>query len=188
MFIKQYLSYIKSLTTILALGDKVPKVHPTAVLLDGSVISGDVQLAENVGVWYNAVIRGDESSIKIGKNTNIQDGCIIHSDYGITAEIGDNVTLGHGTIVHGCKISDNCLIGMGSVLLNRCEIGEWSLIGAKSLVTMGTKIPTRSLVMGSPAKVIRELTEEEIQAISDNATTYLRFAAEHKMRRVVGHE
>ena len=102
-------------------------------------------------------------------------------------EIGDNVTLGHGTIVHGCTISDNCLIGMGSVLLNRCEIGEWSLIGAKSLVTMGTKIPNRSLVMGSPAKVIRELTEDEIQGISDNATTYLRFAAEHKMRRVVGH-
>ncbi len=187
MFIKQLSSRIYCLATILALGDKVPKIHSTAVLMDGSVISGDVELGENVGVWYNAVIRGDESTIRIGKNTNIQDGCVIHSDYGIVAEIGDNVTLGHGTIVHGCTISDNCLIGMGSVLLNRCEIGEWSLIGAKSLVTMGTKIPNRSLVMGSPAKVIRELTEDEIQGISDNATTYLRFAAEHKMRRVVGH-
>ncbi|MFQ6010806.1 MAG: gamma carbonic anhydrase family protein [Nitrososphaerales archaeon] len=173
------------MTTILALGEKLPKIHPTAVLLDGSVISGDVELGAKVGVWYNAVIRGDESPIRIGKNTNIQDACVIHSDSGLVAEIGDNVTLGHGVIVHGCKISSNCLIGMGSVLLNKCEIGEWSLIGANSLVTMGTKIPPRSLVMGSPAKVKRQLTKKEIQSISDNATTYLRFASEHKERRVV---
>jgi carbonic anhydrase/acetyltransferase-like protein (isoleucine patch superfamily) len=152
----------------------IPKVADTAFIADGAHIIGDVQIGEHSSVWFNCVLRGDVSPIRIGENSNIQDGTIIHvtSDQYPTL-IGNRVTVGHGLILHGCQIKDGSLIGIGSIILDEAEIGEQCLIAAGSLVTPGTKIPPRSLVMGAPAKVRRELTAEEAARIQENWQHYV---------------
>lgn len=139
---------------------------------DADVI-GNVTLADESSVWYHAVIRGDLAPISIGAGSNIQDGVIIHADAGFPTEVGKSVTVGHGAILHGCKVGDNTVIGMGSIILNGAQIGEDCIIGAGSLVPQGMVIPKGMMAYGSPAKVIRPLTEEEIKHNQTNAITYM---------------
>ena len=139
----------------------------------GAVVLGDVHMEENVGIWYNATVRGDREPIRIGKGSNIQDNCVVHVDTGFPVTIGENVTVGHGAIVHGCTIGDNSLIGMGAILLNGCRIGKNCIIAAGALVTQGCEVPDNSLVMGNPGRIKRAVTEEEVQNNLKNAQHYV---------------
>lgn len=136
-------------------------------------IVGDVRMGNNSSLWYQAVIRGDESPVTVGEGTNIQDGCVVHVDAGIPTIIGDGVTIGHNCTIHGCDIDDNVLIGMGSTVLNGAKIAKDCIVGAGSLVTQNKEFPEGYLIFGSPAKAVRKLTEEEIQGIRENAEAYV---------------
>ena len=150
----------------------VPEVHPEAWIAPNATIIGKVKLEKNSSIWFNAVLRGDIELIKIGENSNIQDGSVLHTDPGFPITVGKRVTVGHMVMLHGCSIDDNTLIGIGAVLLNNSKIGKNCIIGSKSLITENKKIPDNSLVMGSPGKIIRQVTEEEIKAVFDNAVRY----------------
>lgn len=142
-------------------------IAPTADVI------GNVTIGEESSVWYRAVVRGDVCAITIGEGSNIQDGAVIHGNFGHPVTIGNCVTIGHNAIVHGCTIGNNVLVGMGAIILDDAEIGENCIIGAGALVTSGKKIPSGSLVLGSPAKVVREVTKEEITKNADNAMEYM---------------
>ncbi|HSQ90359.1 gamma carbonic anhydrase family protein [Romboutsia sp.] len=157
-----------------------PKIDETAFIAESADIIGKVTISKNANIWYNTVIRADENTITIGENTNIQDGCVVHIGTNVSTAIGKNVTVGHKALIHGCKIGDNTLIGMGSIVLDGAEIGEYTLLGAGSLVPPGKKIPSGVLAMGSPAKVIRELSEEEKQNLVQSALKYIQTANTHK--------
>lgn len=139
-----------------------------------AVIYGDVTIEEGASIWYHTVLRADSGSIVVGKNTNIQDGCIIHQNEGGMTRIGEGVTVGHGAILHGCTVQDHSLIGMGSIVLDGAVIGKHCIIGAGSLVTGGKVIPDGSLAFGNPAKVIRELKQEEIESIYHSMEEYIK--------------
>lgn len=163
---------------LVPLEDTAPQVHgawvaPTAVL------TGDVRLGPGASVWYGCVLRGDGDVIAIGANSNVQDLTVMHADPGKPVHVGDGVTIGHRALLHGCTIGDGALVGMGAIVLNHADVGAGSLIGAGALVIEGATIPPRSLVLGSPAKVIRTLTDEEVAAIAGNADVYLRLAARY---------
>lgn len=155
-----------------------PTVHPTARAAEDAVILGDVTLEENSSLWFGVIARGDVAPIVIGANSNIQDGCLLHNRTGLPTIIGKNVTAGHGAILHGCTVGDNCLIGMGAILLNESVIGEGSIVAAGTLVTERTVIPPGSMVMGSPGKVVRAVRPDELAHTLANAEEYVRFAAE----------
>ena len=140
---------------------------------EGSRIIGDVIIGEDSSVWYNAVIRADDGPIRIGARSNIQDNCVLHVDEGYPITIGDDVTVGHGVILHGCTIGDNTTIGMGSIVLNGAVIGRDCMIGAGTLITQNKVIPDGSMVYGNPAKVRRALTEEEIASNQESARDYV---------------
>lgn len=142
------------------------------LICDGAVVVGDVTLGKGVSVWYNAVLRGDEGPIVVGDNTNIQDCCIMHEE----TTVGSGCTIGHGAIVHACTIGDNVLIGMGSTVINGARIGDNCIVGAGSLVTGTMDAPAGSLVLGSPARVVRPLTEAEIESNREAADSYLKDA------------
>ena len=146
-------------------------VHPSVFLAEGVVIRGDVTIGEQSSIWFNSVLRGDCEAIRIGRRTNVQDTCVLHADPGSPCQLGDNVTLGHGAIVHGAEVADDVMIGMRAVVMNGAKIGPGSIVGVGAVVTAGTQIPPGSLVVGLPAKVKRELTEKEVN--------YIRHAAEH---------
>ena len=150
-----------------------PVVHPTAWVAPTASVVGDVVLSENVSILYGAVLRGDINEIRVGPGSNIQDGCVIHLSRQFGCHIGANVTVGHKAILHACRVGNEVLIGMGAIILDGAEIGDRCIIGAGSLVTGNKKIPAGSLVMGSPAKVIRELTEEEQAGIKFWADSYV---------------
>lgn len=138
---------------------------------------GKITYGNNCSIWHNAVIRADSSTIKIGGNTNIQDLVMIHTGFeNVPVSIGDNVTIGHSAIVHGCTIEDNCLIGMGAIIMNHAYIGKNSIVGAGALVTENKQYPPNSLIVGSPAKRIRECSQEEIEKIKHNAMLYVQEA------------
>lgn len=139
----------------------------------GATVLGDVTLEEESSVWFNAVVRGDTDRIYIGARTNIQDGAIIHCDPGDPSILGDDVIVGHQAIVHGATIDNNVLIGMGATVLNRAKIGKYCIIGAHALVTNDTEIPDYSVVMGSPGKVVKQVTEEQMRDIEQNAENYV---------------
>jgi carbonic anhydrase/acetyltransferase-like protein (isoleucine patch superfamily) len=150
-----------------------PKIDATAFLADGARIIGDVSIGANVNIWFNVVIRGDVNTISIGADTNIQDNAVVHVTYKThSTHIGRGVTVGHLALLHGCSVGDYCLVGMHAVVMDGAEIGEECLIGAGSVVTQGAKIPPRSLVLGSPAKVVRPLRDAEIAALHDSAKRY----------------
>lgn len=155
-----------------------PKIHPTARAAENAVILGDVTMEENSSLWFGVIARGDVAPIVIGANSNIQDGCLLHNRTGIPTIIGKNVTAGHGAILHGCTVGDNCLIGMGAILLNGSVIGEGSIVAAGSLVTERTVIPPGSMVMGSPGKVVRAVRPDELAHTLSNAEKYVEFANE----------
>ena len=142
------------------------------VICEGACVVGDVTLAKGVSVWYNAVLRGDEGGITVGENTNIQDGAILHEE----TKVGAGCTIGHNAIVHACTVGDNVLIGMGAVVLDGAKIGDNCLVGAGSLVTGKMDAPAGSMILGSPAKVVRSLTEEEIEDIRESMREYLALA------------
>jgi carbonic anhydrase/acetyltransferase-like protein (isoleucine patch superfamily) len=138
----------------------------------GARVIGDVVLAEEVGIWFNAVLRGDNEAIVIGPGSNVQDGCVFHTDPGFPLIVGANVTIGHSAILHGCTIGDGTLIGMGAVVLNGAKIGKGCLIGANALVTEGKEIPDNSMAVGQPAKVIRPIDEEMAAELIRAAEVY----------------
>lgn len=156
---------------------RTPRIHPEARIAANATIVGDVCIGRAASVWYGAVLRGDECSICLGDGSNIQDNCVLHSDPGFPAVIGQDVTVGHGAILHGCTVEDGCLIGMGAILLNGCVIGAGSLIAAGALVTQNTVIPPGSLVMGSPAKAVRPLRPEEQESLPHSAQLYRELSA-----------
>ena len=144
------------------------------VLLPGARVNGKVELGAGCSVWYNAVIRGDEAPITVGENTNIQDNCTLHTSFGHPLRVGSGVTVGHNAVLHGCTVGDNCLIGMGAIVLDDAVIGDNCVVGAGALVTQGTVIPAGSMTLGSPARVRRALTQEEIEGIRLNAQVYVK--------------
>jgi len=156
-----------------------PNINDTVFIAEGSRLSGDISIGENSSVWYNAVIRADENKVVIGNNSNVQDNAVIHQSENSKVEIGDNVTIGHTAIVHGAKIEDNVIIGMGAIVLDNAVIGKNTIIGANALVTKGKEIPEGVLVVGSPAKVARKLSDEEVSSITENAQMYVELAKKH---------
>ncbi len=148
-------------------------ISEKAYITKTAVIEGDVTIGDNVSVWYGAVLRGDLAPISVGEGSNVQENAVIHVDKNCPVKIGKGVTIGHGAIIHGCTINDNSLIGMGAIVLNGAKIGKNCIIGAGALVTGNTEIPDGSLVIGSPAKVKREVTEAEIEANRENAEEYI---------------
>ena len=157
---------------IKVLGNIKPQIHRNAFIAETANVLGDVIIEEGSSIWYNTVVRGDIENIRIGKYTNIQDNATVHTETNIPTELGDYTVVGHNAIIHGCKVGNNCLIGMGAIVLNSAVIGDNSIIAAGSLVTEGKVIPPNSLVMGTPGKVVRQVTEEEIQDIKNNAIRY----------------
>jgi len=150
-----------------------PSITKPAYIAKESVVKGNVIISEDCSVWFNATIRGEQGSIKIGKGTNVQDNCVIHCETNNSVTIGEYCTLGHGAIVHGCKVGNNCLIGMGAIILNDAIIGDNCIVGAGSLVTERSEFESGSLILGSPARVKRKLTEEEINKSVANAQHYI---------------
>lgn len=151
---------------------RAPTIDPEAYVTETAVVIGNVALAAGASIWFGAVLRGDNDPITIGARSNIQDNCTLHADPGFPATVGEGCTVGHGAIVHGCTVEDNCLIGMGSTILNGARIGRDSIVGACALVTEGKQFPPGSLILGVPAKVARPLTPEEITGIGRSATGY----------------
>ena len=158
----------------------IPFLSPSAFVADNATVIGDVTISDESSVWFNAVIRGDAGTISIGKRTSIQDNVVIHTDAPQKVEIGDDVTVGHGAVLHGCRIGNNALIGMNATVLDGVVIGENCIIGANALVSPGKKIPAGSLVVGVPGKVQRQLTDEDIAHIRENAAEYVRLLKEYK--------
>lgn len=158
-----------------------PQVDSSAFVDDSAQVIGDVVIGAESSVWMNAVIRGDVNSIRIGRQTSIQDGTVLHVNHTPShpTVVGDQVTVGHGVILHGCTVEDRCLIGMGAILLNGCHIGSESIVAAGTLVPERVTIPPRSLVMGSPARVKRPLTDEEVESIVKSADAYVRYRLEY---------
>jgi carbonic anhydrase/acetyltransferase-like protein (isoleucine patch superfamily) len=164
---------------IKGVGGKEPRIDPTAFTAPTSVVLGDVTLGARAGIWYHAVLRADCGPIEIGEDSNVQDNCTVHVDPGFPVTIGARVTVGHNATVHGCTVEDDVLVGMGATILNGARIGAGSLVAAQALVPQGMQVPPGSLVAGVPAKVRRELTEEERQGIRLNAEMYLHLAKTH---------
>lgn len=159
---------------------KQDEYQKAAFVASDADLIGDVVLEEDSSIWFHAVLRGDHDRIYIGRGSNIQDGCILHADEGFPVEVGADVTVGHGAIVHGCKIGDGTLVGMGAIILNGAQIGRNCVIGAGTLVTQGTVVPDNMLVIGSPGKVKREVTETEIRENLKNTMDYVKLGREYR--------
>ncbi len=165
---------------ILKFKEFYPQIEPSAWIAPSADLIGNIKIGENSSVWFNCVIRSDVNEVIIGKNTNIQDLSCIHTDTHTKTIIGDNVTIGHKVMLHGCSIGDNCLIGMSATVLDGAVIGEGSIVGANSLVTSGKVFPPRSLIMGSPAKVVKELTQEDVDGLINHALHYVDYKNDYR--------
>jgi carbonic anhydrase/acetyltransferase-like protein (isoleucine patch superfamily) len=159
---------------------RAEQCHPSVFIALGAVVLGDVAIGEASSVWFNAVIRGDTAPIRIGRQTNVQDGCILHADPGFPCTLGDRVTLGHGAIVHGATIEDDVMIGMRAVVMNGAKVGRGSLVAVGAIVLEGTEIPPGSVVMGVPATVKRQATEKDVARIEHAAQHYVEMAKQFK--------
>jgi carbonic anhydrase/acetyltransferase-like protein (isoleucine patch superfamily) len=166
---------------ILSYKDVHPETEPAAYIAPSADVIGDVKLGEDSSIWFNVSVRGDMSSITIGERTNIQDNAVVHVNTGMPTVIGNDVTVGHGAIIHACTIGNHCLIGMGAIVLDEAVIPEYSLVAAGALVPPGKTYPPRNLLMGSPAKAIRELTEAELKHIRENAAYYVEEARSYSL-------
>ena len=165
---------------ILEFEGKKPKIGKDVFVADTARVIGEVELGDEASIWYGAILRGDIGKIVVGKRSNVQDNSILHitpPNYPVI--IGDDVTVGHGVILHGCKIGSRSLIGMGAIVLDGVEIGEESIVAAGAVVPPGKKFPPRSLIMGVPAKVVREITDDDVKAILENAEEYVNLGKRH---------
>ncbi len=159
--------------------DILPKISKKAYVLESAQVVGDSTLHDYASVWFNATVRGDMASIEIGEGTNIQDNAVVHTDTNLPTKIGKYVTVGHSAIIHAATVGDYALIGMGSVILNNATIGDYAMVAAGTVVPPGKVVPPRTLVLGNPMRVIRELTEKEIEVNKNNAITYIKLAKEY---------
>ena len=157
-----------------------PEVHPSAFVADSAQVIGQVSLGAEASVWFGCVVRGDTELISIGAGSNIQDASVLHADYGFPLQVGARVTVGHQVMLHGCHIGDESLIGIGAVVLNGARIGKHCLVGAGALVTEGKEFPDGSLILGSPAKVVRTLTPEQIEGLRASAQHYIENARRYR--------
>jgi carbonic anhydrase/acetyltransferase-like protein (isoleucine patch superfamily) len=171
---------------IYALGEVSPQVAASAWVAESAQVMGNVTLADDVSIWFGAVLRGDNEPLQIGPGSNIQDGSVLHSDHGKPLSIGANVTVGHMVMLHGCTIGDESLIGIGAVVLNGARIGRNCLVGAGALVTEGKEFPDGSMIIGSPAKAVRDLTPEQIEGLRKSAQGYVDNARRfrHTLKRI----
>ncbi|WP_205230412.1 gamma carbonic anhydrase family protein [Azospira oryzae] len=169
---------------IYKIDQKTPQIAASAWVAPNATVIGDARLGDNVSIWWNAVLRGDNDPIHIGANSNIQDGSVLHTDEGVPMHIGANVTVGHMVMLHGCTVGDNSLIGIGSVILNRAVIGKHSIVGANTLIPEGKVFPDGVLIVGSPGKVVRELSEEEKARLQKSANHYVDNARRYASRLV----
>jgi len=158
---------------IYRLDDRIPRIHPSAWVAIRNTVVGDVELAEDASVWYGAILRGDSALLHTGRRPNVQDGSVIHADEGVPTTLGDDVSIGHMVMLHGCSVGDGSLIGIGAVVLNHSRIGKHCLVGARSLVTEGKEFPDGSLIMGSPATVVRSLSAAQIEGLRHIAAHYV---------------
>jgi carbonic anhydrase/acetyltransferase-like protein (isoleucine patch superfamily) len=158
---------------VYSLGEHTPRIHATAWIAKSAKVIGRVQMAENSSVWFGAVVRGDVEDIRIGRNTNIQDNSVLHADFGVPLTLGENVTVGHLVMLHGCTVGDGALIGIRAVVLNGATIGRNCIVGAGSVVTEGKSFPDGTLIVGTPAKVVRELSAEQIAEMQHGAIHYV---------------
>jgi len=165
---------------ILEFQGKTPRIHPSCYIAPSATVVGDVTIEEDSNVWPHAVIRGDLNSIRIGKRASIQDCCVIHVDRDHPVVLGDQVLMGHGAVAHGCHVGNNVLIGIRAVVLDGVKIGDWVLVAAGSLLTEGTTIPSKSLVMGIPGKVVKELEERHLAMIQEGNKEYVRLGRIYK--------
>ena len=168
---------------IYRLGEDTPLLASGCWVADSATVLGRVHLGEHSSVWYGAVLRGDNDTLTIGARSNVQDGSVLHTDSGVPFEVGDDVTIGHQVVLHGCVVGSGSLIGIQSVVLNGARIGRHCLVGAKSLITEGKEFPDGALIMGSPAKVVRMLTPEQIESQVATARLYVNQAARHRQAR-----
>jgi carbonic anhydrase/acetyltransferase-like protein (isoleucine patch superfamily) len=159
---------------IYSLDERKPQFKGAYWIADNAVVAGSVILENNANIWFNCVLRGDNDDLIVGENSNVQDGSVLHTDAGVKLVIGKNCTIGHMVMLHGCEIGDNTLIGIKSTVLNRARIGKNCIVGANSLVTEGKVFPDNSMIMGSPAKVVRQLTPQEVQMLTLIAADYVR--------------
>lgn len=162
--------------SFLSFNGKSPQTAEAAFVAPSAVLVGDVRLGRNSSIWFGSVLRGDINFISIGEGTNIQDGCMLHVTSKLPVIVENDVTVGHGAILHGCKVGRGSMIAMGAIVLDGAEIGEHSVVAAGCLVPQGKKIPPGSMVMGIPAKVVRKITPEEIKGIKENTETYIDLA------------
>ena len=158
---------------IYQLGEYAPEIADSAFIAESATLVGKVEIRDNASVWFNATLRGDNEPIVLGENSNIQEACVLHTDPGFPLTVGDNVTIGHQAMLHGCTIGEGSLIGIQAVILNGARIGKNCLVGAGALVTEGKIFPDNSLIIGSPAKVARELTEDDIARMRGNTANYV---------------
>ena len=165
---------------IYQLDDLTPSIHPTAWVADSAQVIGQVVLEENVSIWFGVILRGDNDLISIGKGSNIQENSVLHIDRGHPLVLGENVTIGHQVMLHGCTIGDNSLVGIGAVVLNDAKIGKNCLVGAGSLVTEGKEFPDGSMIIGSPAKAVKQLSPEQIEGLKSGAEHYVENANRYK--------
>ena len=165
---------------IYQLDEFTPRIADSAWVADSARVIGNVELAEDASVWFGAVLRGDTEPLRVGKGSNVQDGSVIHADVGYPVTLGENVTVGHQVTLHGCTVGDGSLIGIRAVVMNGAKIGRNCLVGAGSLVTEGKEFPDGSLIMGTPAKVVRQLTPEQIETLKRSGQNYVRNALRFK--------
>lgn len=166
---------------VLPLGDLTPKLPESTFVAPGAMVIGDVEVGEECSFWYHAVARGDVGKIRLGDRVNVQDHAMLHMSGGLSdAVIGDDVTIGHSAIIHGATIGNRVLIGMGAIILDNAEIGDDSVVGAGALVTGGKVFPPRSLILGSPAKAVKTLSDEEIARLPQGAQNYVRMSRLHR--------
>ena len=166
---------------IYQLDDFTPSIHPSVWLADNAQVMGNVTLAEGTSVWFGAVLRGDTSTITVGKGSNVQDNSVLHADNGMPLVIGEGVTVGHQVMLHGCTVGNNALIGIGAIVLNGVKIGNNCLVGAGALVTEGKEFPDGSMILGSPAKAVRMLSPEQIEGLKMSAKIYIANANRYKV-------
>ena len=165
---------------VYALDGVAPTVAGSAWIADSAQVMGRVELGEDVSIWFGAVLRGDTETLRLGRGTNIQDGSVLHTDVGKPLVLGENVTVGHRVVLHGCTVGDGSLIGIGAIVLNGAKIGKACLVGAGALVTEGKEFPDGSMILGSPAKVVRQLSPAQIEGLLASARHYVDNAARYK--------